>query len=67
MAKKVHRFIWQFVIGFGFLSGIWTAIGIDPESLLITALGSAVTAQYSQTLQSARSSFSCLHLSSSSR
>ena len=47
MAKKVHRFIWQFVIGFGFLSGLWTAIGISPENLLINALGSAVTAQYS--------------------
>jgi len=47
MAKKVHRFIWQFVIGFGFLSGLWTAIGINPENLLINALGSVVTAQYS--------------------
>ncbi|HVP97639.1 hypothetical protein [Methanoregula sp.] len=47
MAKKVHRFIWQFVIGFGFLSGLWTAIGINPENVLINALGTAVTAQYS--------------------
>lgn len=47
MAKKVHRFVVQFVIGFGFLSGLWTAIGLDPENILITALGSAVTAQYS--------------------
>jgi len=47
MAKKVHRFIWQFVIGFGFLSGVWTAIGINPENVLIAALGTAVTAQYS--------------------
>jgi ABC-type multidrug transport system permease subunit len=35
------------VIGFGFLSGIWTAIGINPEGLLINALGSVLTAQYS--------------------
>jgi len=41
MAKKVHRFIWQFVIGFGFLSGLWTAIGIDPEAVMINALGTA--------------------------
>ena len=25
MAKKFDRFIWQFVIGLGFLSGLWTA------------------------------------------
>ena len=43
MVKKFRRFIWQFVIGFGFLSGLWTAIGIDPEEVLINALGSAVT------------------------
>jgi len=42
MAKKFRRFIWQFVIGLGFLSGLWTAIGIDPESVLISALGPAV-------------------------
>ena len=47
MAKKAHRFIWQFVIGFGFLSGLWTAIGLNPENILINALGSAVTAQNS--------------------
>ncbi|MFA6364488.1 hypothetical protein [Methanoregula sp.] len=43
MAKKFRRFIWQFVIGLGFLSGLWTAIGIDPEEVLITALGSTIT------------------------
>jgi hypothetical protein len=43
MAKKFRRFIWQFVLGLGFLSGLWTAIGIDPEDVLIAALGSAVT------------------------
>ena len=43
MAKKFHRFIWQFVIGLGFLSGLWTAVGIDPEGILISALGSAVS------------------------
>jgi hypothetical protein len=43
MAKKFHRFIWQFVIGLGFLSGLWTAVGIDPEGILISTLGSAVS------------------------
>jgi len=43
MAKKFRRFIWQFVIGLGFLSGLWTAIGIDPEEVLITALSSTIT------------------------
>jgi hypothetical protein len=42
MAKKSRRFIWQFVIGLGFLSGIWTAIGLDPEDLLISVVGSAI-------------------------
>jgi len=42
MAKKSRRFVWQFVLGLGFLSGIWTAIGLDPEDVLISAAGSAV-------------------------
>jgi hypothetical protein len=43
MAKRSKTYIWQFVIGLGFLSGIWTSIGIDPEEVLIGALGTAVT------------------------
>jgi hypothetical protein len=43
MAKKFHRFIWQSVIGLGFLSGLWTAVGIDPEGILISTFGSAVS------------------------
>jgi len=39
MAKRSTAYIWQFVIGFGFLSGIWTAIGIDPEEVILTLLG----------------------------
>jgi len=38
MAKRARRFIWQFVLGLGFLSGIWTAIGLDPEEVLISQL-----------------------------
>ena len=41
MAKKSRTYIWQFVIGLGFLSGLWTAIGIDPEAVILNALGKA--------------------------
>jgi hypothetical protein len=40
MAKRSRTYIWQFVIGLGFLSGIWTAIGIDPEEVVLNLLGS---------------------------
>lgn len=39
MARRSRNYIWQFTIGFGFLSGIWTAIGIDPEEVLLNLLG----------------------------
>ena len=39
MAKKSRTYIWQFVIGLGFLSGLWTAIGIDPRQLSSVYLG----------------------------
>jgi len=42
MVKKSRRFVWQFVIGLGFLSGIWTAIGLDPGDVLISVVGSAI-------------------------
>jgi hypothetical protein len=35
MRKKSNLFIWESVIGLGFLSGIWTAIGISPQSVLL--------------------------------
>jgi hypothetical protein len=41
MAKKSRTYLWQFVIGLGFLSGLWTAIGIDPEAVIINVLGKA--------------------------
>lgn len=43
MAKRSRTYIWQFTIGLGFLSGLWTAIGIDPEEVLINLLGTAAT------------------------
>jgi hypothetical protein len=39
MAKRSRTYIWQFTIGLGFLSGLWTAIGIDPEAVVLTFLG----------------------------
>lgn len=46
MAKKSSVFIRQFVIGLGFLSGIFTAIGIDPQQVMISAIGNAVGSLY---------------------
>ena len=35
MKNKSKMFIWESVIGLGFLSGIWTAIGINPQTIVI--------------------------------
>jgi small-conductance mechanosensitive channel len=43
MTKRSRTYIWQFTISLGFLSGLWTAIGIDPEEVLINLAGSAAT------------------------
>ncbi len=47
MAKRSKAYIWQFVIGLGLLSGIWTAIGIDPGSVILNVLGEMVGRVYS--------------------
>ena len=47
MAKKSRTYIWQFVIGLGFLSGLWTAIGIDPQAVIVDILGNVVDTVYS--------------------
>ncbi|RPI37775.1 MAG: hypothetical protein EHM53_10050 [Methanoregulaceae archaeon] len=39
MAKRSRTYIWQFTIGLGFLSGLWTAIGIDPQEVILNILG----------------------------
>ena len=36
MRKKSGLFIRESVIGLGFLSGLWTAIGINPQTVLLT-------------------------------
>jgi hypothetical protein len=46
MTKRSRTYIWQFVIGLGLLSGIWTAIGIDPESVILNVLGDMVGRVY---------------------
>lgn len=38
MDKKVEYFINEFVIGLGFLSGLWIAVGIDPLAEVFKAL-----------------------------
>ena len=47
MAKKSRTYIWQFVIGLGFLSGLWTAIGIDPTAVIVGVLGNVVDTVFS--------------------
>lgn len=39
MAQRGRTYVWQFTIGLGFLSGLWTAIGIDPEQVLLNLIG----------------------------
>ena len=39
MAKKSGTCIWQFVIGPGFLSGLRTAMGIDPGEVIFNVPG----------------------------
>lgn len=46
MAKKSRTYIWQFVIGLGFLSGLWTAIGINPQEMIISVIGKAAESVY---------------------
>ena len=38
MADIGEKFVQEFVIGFGFLSGIFLAIGIDPEETIIKSI-----------------------------
>jgi hypothetical protein len=47
MAKKSRTYILQFVIGLGFLTGLWTAIGIDPQTVIVSVLGNIVDTVYS--------------------
>lgn len=42
MARKSSLFIRESVIGLGFLSGLFTAIGIDPQDEVIRIIGNLV-------------------------
>jgi hypothetical protein len=46
MTRRSRTYLWQSVIGLGFLSGVWTAIGIDPEEVVLNTIGTAITAAY---------------------
>ncbi len=46
MAKKSSLFIRQSVIGLGFLSGLFLAIGADPQDEIIRVIGSSVHTVY---------------------
>ena len=46
MAGKSKNYIWQSVIGLGFLSGLWTSIGIDPGLIVIGAVSNAIDTLY---------------------
>ena len=47
MVKKSRTYIWQFVLGLGFLSGLWTAIGINPQEIILNILGTVTESVYS--------------------
>ena len=44
VAKRTTTYLWQYVIGLGFLSGIWTAIGINPGAVILNVLGQVTEA-----------------------
>ena len=50
MTKRSSAFIWQFVLGLGFLSGLWTAAGIDPGAIVLNVLGTIIDTIYSDPL-----------------
>ncbi len=57
MATRGRTYIWQFTIGLGFLSGLWSAIGIDPKDVILNLLG-MVTGEIFPDPRSGSSSFS---------
>jgi hypothetical protein len=46
MANRSMSYIRHFVIGLGFFSGLWTAVGINPGEVILNALGT-VTGEFS--------------------
>jgi hypothetical protein len=45
MARKIGViFVQEFVLGFGFLSGLWVHVGIDSEAEILKAFSSIIQA-----------------------
>jgi hypothetical protein len=42
--KKAEYFVNEFVVGLGFLSGLWSAVGVDPETEIFKAFSTIITA-----------------------
>jgi hypothetical protein len=42
MDKKAEYFVNEFVIGLGFLSGLWIAVGIDPQAEIFRAFATII-------------------------
>lgn len=42
MDEKAEYFVNEFVIGLGFLSGLWIAIGIDPQAEIFKAFATII-------------------------
>lgn len=40
--KKAEYFVNEFVIGLGFLSGLWIAVGIDPQAEIFRAFATII-------------------------
>lgn len=49
MSTKGERYVKEYVVGFGFLSGIFLAVGVDPKGEIFKNL-SNLLAQYNQDL-----------------
>jgi len=46
VGKKSKSYLWESVIGLGFLSGLWTTVGINPEQVVYTAVTNAIEKSY---------------------
>jgi hypothetical protein len=46
MANRSMSYIRHFVIGLGFFSGLWTAVGINPGEVILNALGTVTGEVY---------------------
>lgn len=42
MTNASNYFVQEFVVGFGFLSGLWIHVGVDPEAEIIKAMATMI-------------------------